>query len=409
MTRPTKISMIAALLMGATVVNDAEAETVRIGFPVPLTGVVAESARDMVNGFQLYLDQHDGMLGGLEVELFIEDTEAIPQNALTKARKLVESDNVDFIVGFFLASEGLAVRDYAEENEIPLFLPIVSADDITQRMRSPYIVRMIWTSSQVMHPFGEYAYNELGYERIAVVGVDYAFGWETVGGFQTTFEEAGGEIVSKIWLPFDTSDYGSFAAQIPRDVDAVFSVLVGAHIPGFLRAYQDYGLQGSIPLIGANVLTDEDVLRSMGDEALGVVTAHSYTASLERPQNIAFVEAFNEEYGHNPSYYAEATYTAAMWIDRALAETGMPTDPLALVEAVRAVELLDAPRGPLRLDEYGNPIETIYIRETVVAEDGEGMENQVLHSIPEVSQFWTYSPEEFLSQPVYSRNYPPLQ
>jgi len=409
MTKIMRLPLLAAFCCGTLAVNEAEAESVKIGFPVPLTGVVAESAQDMVDGFQLYLDQNDGKLGGLDVDLYIEDTEAVPQNALTKARKLVESTGVDFLVGFFLASEGLAVRDYAEQSEIPLFLPIVSADDITQRQGSPYIVRMIWTSSQITHPFGQYAYDELGYRKIVTVGQDYAFGWETVGGFQTTFEEAGGEIVEKIWLPFDTSDYGAFAAQIPRDVDAVFSVLVGSHIPGFLRAYQDYGLKDTIPIIGANVLTDEDVLRSMGDEALGIVTAHSYTASLERPQNKAFVDAFNEAYGHDPSYYAESTYTAAMWLDQALAETGKPTDPLELVEAVKAVELSDAPRGPLRLDEYANPIETVYIRETVLKEDGSGMENKVLDVIPEVSQFWNYSPEEFLAQPVYSRNFPALQ
>mgnify|MGYP005851305413 CR=1 FL=1 len=398
----------AVLASGLFASASLAAETVTIGLPVPLTGPVAESARDMVDGFNLYLAQHDNKLGGLDVNLVVEDTEAVPQNALTKMRKLVEVDDVDLVVGFLLASEGLAVRDYAHDNEIPLFLPIVSADDITQRQRSPYIVRMIWTSSQVTQPFGKYAFDELGYRRIATVGQDYAFGWETVGGFQKTFEEAGGKVTEKIWIPFDAADYGTFVTQIPRDVDAVFGILVGSHIPGFLRAYQDYGLQGTIPFIGANIMTDEDVLQSMGSEAMDIVTAHTYAASLDRPENQAFVQAFNEKYGRDPSYYAEALCTAALWLDRALAKTGKPEDALALVEAVKSVDVSDAPRGALKLDDYNNPIETVYIRRVVEKPNGSGMMNEVFDEIPNVSQFWTYPPEEFLARPVYSRDNPPL-
>jgi branched-chain amino acid transport system substrate-binding protein len=176
----------------------AMAQSVKIGLPVPLTGFVAESARDMVDGFKLYLKQSGNKLGGKIVDLKIEDTEANPQNALTKMRKLVENDKVDLVVGYLLAPEGLAVRDYVDSHKVPLFLPIVAADDLTQRKRSPYIVRMTWTSSQPNHPFGKYAYEKLGYKKIVTVGQDYAFGWENVGGFQTTFEAAGGKIIDKI-------------------------------------------------------------------------------------------------------------------------------------------------------------------------------------------------------------------
>jgi branched-chain amino acid transport system substrate-binding protein len=402
---PRAVLTIVALLISAPV----SAESVKIGLPVPLTGVVAESARDMVDGFKLYLSQRGNKLGGLDVALTVEDTEAVPQNALTKARKLVESDKVDFILGFLLASEGLAVRDYVDANKVALFLPIVSADDITQRQRSPYIVRMCWTSSQVTQPFGDYASKKLGYKKIVTVGQDYAFGWESVSGFQKTFEETGGTIVKKIWVPFDASDYGAFITQIPRDVDAVFTILVGSHIPGFLRAYEDYGLKAKIPVIGANIMTDEDVLRSMHDEALGILTSHSYAASMKRPQNVAFVKAFRDAYKRDPSYYAESLYTSAMWLDKALAVTGKPTDALKLIDAVKSTELADAPRGPLKLDAYNNPVETILIRKTVKKADGSGMENEVIDTIPNVSQFWNYPPAEFLKHPVYSREYPPLK
>lgn len=408
--RSTRFRTLAAsAVLLAALTGSALAETIKVGLPAPLTGFIAESAKDMVDGFKLYLANHGNKLGGLDVNLVVEDTEANPQNALTKMRKLVENDHVNFVVGFLLASEGLAVRDYADKNKVALFLPIVSADDITQRHGSPYIVRMIWTSSQVTQPFGKYAFDKLGYKKVVTVGQDYAFGWETVGGFQKTFEEAGGKVQKKIWVPINASDYGTFVTDIPRDTDAVFAILVGSHIPGFLRTFQDYGLKGQIPIIGGDIVTDEDVLRSMGDEALGILTSHTYAASLKRPENQAFVAAFQKAYGRDPSYYAEALYTSALWLDRALAKTGVPKTPEALIEAVKAVDLKDAPRGPLTLDSYNNPIETVYIRKTVKKADGKGMENEVIAQIPNVSQFWTYDPKIFLQQPVYSRDYPPVK
>ena len=400
---------IVALTVLAGYSGPSLAEKVRIGLPVPLTGFVAESAKEMVEGFQLYLEQKGGKLGGLEVDLIVEDTQTKPEMALTKMRKLVENDKVHFVVGYLLAFEGYAVRDYAHDNKTPLFLPIVAADDLTQRQSSPYIVRMIWTSSQPNHPFGEYAFKELGYRKIVTVGQDYAFGWENVGGFQRTFEAAGGQIVQKLWVPLDAADHGPYVAQIRRDVDAVYALVVGGHIPKFLKTYQDFGLKDKIPLIGGNILTDEDVLKHMGGEAMGVITSHSYAATLKRPQNVAFVKAFQGKYKKDPSYYAEAMYTAALWMDKALAKTGMPNDALKLIDAVKNVDLGDAPRSALKLDSRNNPIETIYIRKVVKKKSGKGLENEIIASIPNVSQFWTFDPDEYLAGPLYSRDVPPCK
>jgi branched-chain amino acid transport system substrate-binding protein len=385
------------------------AEKVRVGLPVPLTGFVAESAQEMVEGFELYLEQNGGKLGGLEVDLIVEDTQTKPETALTKMRKLVENDKVHFVVGYLLAFEGYAVRDYAHDNKTPLFLPIVAADDLTQRQSSPYIVRMIWTSSQPNHPFGEYAFKTLGFKRIVTVGQDYAFGWESVGGFQRTFEAAGGQVVQKLWVPLDAPDHGPYVSQIRRDADAVFALVVGGHIPKFMKTYQDFGLKDQIPLIGANIMTDEDVLKHMGSEALGVITSHSYAATLKRPQNVAFVKLFQGKYKKDPSYYAEAMYTAALWMDKALSKTGMPNDALKLIDAVKNVDLTDAPRSALKLDSRNNPIETIYIRKVVEKKNGKGLENEVIGSVPNVGQFWNIDPDKYLAGPLYSRDFPPCK
>ena len=118
----------------------------------------------------------------------------------------------------------------------------------------------------------------------------------------------------------------------------------------------------------------------MQDEALGIITSHTYAASLDRPQNKAFVEAFRKAHNRDPSYYAEGMYSAAMWIDQALAKTGVPKDPLDLINAVKSIELTDAPRGALKIDDHNSTIETVYIRNTVKTESG-GMINEVIDKI----------------------------
>lgn len=400
------IIIVLALAMGVGIFGQAFGARVRVGLPVPLTGFVAESAQEMVEGFKLYLEQNRGKLGGLDVDLFVEDTDSKPETALTKMRKLVENDKVHFVVGYLLAFEGYAVRDYAHDKKVPLFLPIVAADDLTQRQSSPYIVRMIWTSSQLNHPFGEYAYKKLGYRKIVTIGQDYAFGWENVGGFQKTFEAAGGKVIQKLWVPLNAGDHGPYVSQIDRSADAVFALLVGSHIPKFIKTYQDFGVKAQIPLIGGNILTDEDVLKHMGNEALGIVTSHSYAATLKRPQNQAFVRAYRAKYKKDPSYYAEAMYTAAMWMDRALKITGPTRDPIKLIAAVKSIQLPDAPRSALKLDKFNNTIETVYIRKVVRKASGKGLENQVIDEIPNVSQFWKTSPKAYMAQPLYSRDIP---
>src|SRR6185503_5761805 len=104
--------------------------------------------------------------------------------------------------------------------------------------------------------------------------------------------------------------------------------------------------------------------RSMQDEALGIITSHTYAASLDRPQNKAFVDAFRKAYDRDPSYYAEGMYSAAMCLDQALAKTRLPKDPLDLINAVNSIELTDAPRGSLKIDDHNSTIVTGYIRNT---------------------------------------------
>jgi branched-chain amino acid transport system substrate-binding protein len=347
-------------------------------------------------------------MAGRRVEVIIEDTQAQPDLALTKLRKLVESDKVHVVAGAFLASEGYALAPKVDEYKIPTLFPVVSADDLTQRKPARWLVRTGWTSSQPNQPFGEWVHKTLGYKKVVTIAMDYAFGWEQVGGFQRTFEEAGGQIVQKLWPPLGTTDFGPYLAQIKRDADAVFAVMVAASALRFPKQYQDAGLKARLPVIGGGTTFDEFVLPSLGDEAIGAITPLIYSAAIDTPVNKRFVKEFRTKYGKVPSYYAETSYTVARWINEAVKAVGGDVeDKERFLAALRKVEIPDAPRGPIRLDGYGNPIQNIYVRK-VEKKDGE-LWNTVIHTFPAVSQFWKYKPEEFLKQPVYDRNNPPCK
>jgi branched-chain amino acid transport system substrate-binding protein len=375
---------------------------IRVGFLSPLSGPYAQNGRDILNGFLLYLEEIGYRAAGRQIQLVIEDDEAIPAVGLTKARKLVERDQVHVMAGGLLSSTGYALAPYIDSARIPMIYPVISADDLTQRRRSKWVVRTGWTASQPNHAFGEYAYRRLNFRRVATIALDYAFGWESVGGFERTFEAEGGRITQKIWAPVSVHDFAPYLAQVSRDVDAVYAVVLGRAGLQFMRQYEEFGLKKRIPLIGGGTTTDEHILPFMGDEALGVITALHYSAAVDTPANRTFAAAYRARYRKVPSYYSESMYTAGKWLVQAIeALNGQVEDPAALLEALRKVKVADVPRGPVESDEYGSPVENVYIRR-VERVNGE-LQNTVIATLPRVSQFWTYEPHEYLRRPLYSR------
>ena len=382
--------------------NTAEAQKeIRLGFLSPMTGGSAQLGKDSVNGFKMYLDEISYDMAGLKVKFIVEDTEAKPAVAVTKAEKLIRHDKVHMLVGGVMGSVGYALGDLAEREKVLYICSIPASDDLTQRKRSKWVLRTGWASSQPCHPFGKWAYEQ-GYREISMIGADYAFGHENIGGFHKGFEDAGGKIIQKIWVPFGTTDFAPYLPLLKKEADAVYAVMVGPMPGPFLEQYKQSGLK--MHMLGSGTLTDETVLPFMGDEALGVATALQYTAALDNPKNKAFVKKFRELYGKVPSYFSESNYTTAQWIHGTIKRIKGDNSKIDnLIEELQKIEI-DAIRGPVRMDKYRNPVHNIYIRK-VERIEGE-LWNKVVATYPAVGQFWTYNPEEFLKQPVYSRTFP---
>ena len=380
-------------------------EPIRVGLLAAKTGPLASGGIDMELGFAMFLKERDNMLAGRKVDLIVADTAGAPATARTKAQELVEKNHVHCIVGPLAAFEALAIADYLTEKEVPT-IGVAAAEDMTQRLPSPWFVRLTSTSAQCAYPLADYSVKELKYKKIVTIADDFAYGHEMCAGFQRVFEDNGGKIIQKIFTPLATPDYGSYVAQV-KGADAIFLGTAGSNGFRFLRQFVEYGLKDKMAVIGGMTALDESVLRNMGDEALGILTTSWYSAELDNPLNKVFAPAFRKQFKYDPGYYAGGTYVSAEVLETALkAINGKVEDKKALMAAMRSSSA-ETVRGPVKVDELGNAIGDVYIRK-VTRRDGR-LVNSVIKTYPDVSQFWTYDKTAFLKNPVYSRDYPPAK
>ncbi len=399
------VAVAAGVFAGGTA---SAADPIRIGFLAPMTGIFAQAGKDMLDGLKMGLEQAGGQVAGRKIELIEEDDEGNPATAQAKYRKLVQQDKIHVLAGVLLANIGYALVPPIERDELPsLFL--TTPDELTKRKPPKWILRSNFAASQPMHPLGDYAARILKYKRVAALAMDNPFGHECLGGFQRVFEDAGGRVVQKTWVPLNAMDFAPYLAQVPRDVDAVVQVFVAGQAVRFARQYAESGLKDKHPLLGIGVFTDESALRSMGDEAIGVVGSLIWAPTLTTPANQTFMKLAEARLKRQPAYFHAVMYSTGRWItEAARAVDGKVEDRARFLAAIRkASETTEDPRGPIKLDEYNNPTQNVYILK--VEKIGGRLQNTVVHTYPMVSQFWTYKPEEFLKTPAYDRNYPPVK
>ncbi len=412
---PRKFSPLllgTALAAALTLSSRADAEELRIGFIAPMTGIFAQIGKDMVNGFQMYLDQHHNKLGGADVKFIVEDNQGKPDLAVTKAKKLVLQDKINMFIGGLLASTGYALAPVSNSEKTLYIASVPAADDLTQRQEGkyPYFFRTTWSSSQPNHPLGQWA-CEQGFKKIVTVGADYAFGYESVGGFQKAFEDCGGKIIQKIWPPLGTKDFGPYIPTIKSDADAIYTLMVGPMSLQFPKQLRNSGIKK--PILGGGTSYDEFILPFMSDDVIGDVSSLMYSAAIDTPKNQAFVKAYRSKYDKVPSYYSEGNYTTAEIIDVAMQKSGGKFPGAeAFIKTMEGLKI-DAVRGPVSFDDMKNPVENIYIKKVekkkMFGYSKAELWNTVVKTYPAVSQFWTYGKDKFLKQPVYSREFPPCK
>lgn len=381
----------------------AQAGPIRVGFLTVKTGPLASGGLQMEQGLTVFFKERNFRLAGRPVELHTADTAGNPAQARTKTQELVERLRVSVLIGPLAAFEALAIDDYIRSSQTPI-LTVAGAEDMTQRKANPWLVRPSCTSAQPSHPLGEYAAKDMGLKRVAVIADDFAFGHENVAGFQRVFEDNGGKVVQKLFTPLNAPDYGTYISQLKPNLDAVYTGHAGSNGFKFIKQLREYG--NRVQILGGFTPLDESLLQQMGDDAIGAISGNWYSAELDFPINKRFVAAIQRDYKVDPGVYAAETYLCGEVLEHALKSIdGRIEDKNLFMKALREAKVPDTLRGPVSFDEYGNVVGNIYIRR--VERKGGKLVNAVIKTYPNVSQFWTYNKDEFLKNPVYSRDFPP--
>ena len=359
-------------------------ETIKIGALLPTTGVYASLGQNLLNGMELYFEENNWEIAGKKIEVIHEDSEADPQVSLRKLRKLMDQDNIDILTGPISTAVAYALRDEVDKKKLPYLVSHAGGNDLVRSKRSDYIWRSSFSSWQIGHSMGEWAYENVG-KKIYLTAADYAFGHEVAEAFKEAYTKAGGEIVDEVYPPLGNNDFSSYLAKMNRDdIDGIYAFYAGSDAVRFVQQYEEYGLKGKIPLIGSGWLNAEDTRPQQKLASEGIKSTLFWDYNLDTPENKAFVEAYEKKFDQRPSIESLEGYDAAMIIGKAIESlNGDVSDSEKLVEAISNVELT-SPRGPIKFDkETHNIIQNIYIMETVV-ENG-ATENKVIDTIPDVA------------------------
>lgn len=382
------VVVLAALLV-STPAGAQTAGPIKIGVLHDTTGPLTPQGTDLNTAIRLHMNEIGYEVAGRKIELIFEDTESKGEVGLTKARKLVERDKVQLLIGPANTAAAYAVRDYVERNKIPTVLTQATAKDLTQEKGSPYIFRTSFGSEQLHMPAAWYAVKKLGYKRAVVVAFDVVAGREQAGGFIKMFKQLGGTVVSEIYAPLGTADWAPYLARVKAEldkVDFVEVILWGSDAIRFVRGYTEYGLKGTKPILAHGSVTDEAFLPSEGDTALGITNYLFYTPSLDTPENRRFRDLMRTQNNKEPTSYHDMGYVTAKAVTETLrAVNGKVEDVPRFLDALRKVRF-ESPQGVFRFDDKQNAIIDLHIRK-VDKVDGKLM-NVYLEKISGVDQFW---------------------
>jgi len=387
----------------------AQAE-VRIGFIGPMTGVLASFGKMMTEGVTLALEEVDYKVADVPVRAIFEDNRLNPEQSVLRARKLAEQDNVHIITGLVSGSTGLAVHDWGSKTGMPLVFAYSAPEDITMRLATRNSVRPTWTGAQPMDPFGYWLATEKGMKRIYMIGQDYSFPHNQIGGLKRGFFRGGGEEIRTVWHPMGTDDFSSIFARIPSSgFDAVLYAGAGSDGVAFMKQWVDFGMLGKIPLLGfSNTFEQTDLpAYPMAIADKGMMSAIQNADNLDTPEANRFRAAYLKRFGALPSTVSEHAYMSMKIIIRALENLkGDVSDRDKIITELRKKDVLEAPRGPVHLDDFANAVNTIYFREVKTNPAG-GMWNVAIVKVENVSQFGPYDPQLYMKQPPDTRSYPP--
>ncbi|WP_108646241.1 ABC transporter substrate-binding protein [Polynucleobacter rarus] len=360
-----KVSLLATNIILALSLGAAQAQNapkLKVGMMLPYSGTFASLGNAIDNGFQLYVKEQGGKIGGREITYVRVDDESEPSKATDNINKLIKRDNVDVVIGTVHSGVAMAMAKVAKESGTLLIIPNAGADIITGPMCAKNIFRSSFSNSQPGYAMGEVAAKK-GLKNAMTITWKYAAGDESVKGFKESFEKGGGKVTKELNLPFPNVEFQALLTEIAAaKPDVVYSFFAGAGAVKFVKDYAAAGLNKTIPLYGAGFLTD-GTLDAQGDSAKGMLTSLHYADGLNTKRDNAFRLAYAKEFKLQPDVYAVQGYDAAQMLAIGLnATAGDVSKKDDFAKAVTAATI-DSPRGPFKLSKAHNPIQDFYLRE----------------------------------------------
>jgi branched-chain amino acid transport system substrate-binding protein len=363
MSRRQFVMGVAAFTLAACAATGAFAqESVKIGFILPMTGGQQSTGKQISAAVKLYMQQNGDTVAGKKVELIIKDDAAVPDNSKRLAQELIVNDKVTVLAGFGVTPAALAVAPLATEAKIPEVVTAAGTSIITEK--SPYIARTSFTLAQSTVPMADWAAKN-GIKKVVSMVSDYAPGVDAENSFKDEFTKNGGQILESIRFPLANPDFAPFLQRAgDAKPDAIFVFVPSGQGAIFVKQFLERGLdKAGIKIIGPGDVTDDDLLNGMGDQVLGTVTAHFYSADHPSATNKAFVEAFKKaNNGMRPNFMAVSGYDGMHLIYEALKKAGGKTDGDSLIAAMKGMKW-ESPRGPIMIDpDTRDVVDNIYIR-----------------------------------------------
>ncbi|MEL6570891.1 MAG: ABC transporter substrate-binding protein [Pseudomonadota bacterium] len=405
-----KIAVSALALSAAAL--PASAEDIKIGVISILEGAFAALGQDGIRGVEMAVADANGEIAGKSVEMIVVSSDASPDSAVNAARRLIEQDGVQVIVGPLSGSEGLALRDLAKSYpEVTIINGSSGAQDTTLRDPAPNFYRFGGDGAQWMAGVGTYAYETMGYKKVAIVAEDYSFPYTQVLGFMSEFCAAGGTVPEKFWTPIGNADYSSVVYSIPQDVDAILVALGGSDAVSFLTQYQQAGF--STPIIGGTITIDQTVLSSdasfkdmlVGAPA-GTPTVSDYDSEEWKAFSAAYAEAYPDGLGA-PSIFAHHYYMGAQAAMLGLEAVGgdLSDGGAAFRAVLDDLEFVQPTGGMMKIDDNRNGIVDNFVIEVFEREDG-SLGTRPIEVVSDVNQTLGQDLETFLAAGPVSRDNP---
>jgi branched-chain amino acid transport system substrate-binding protein len=363
--RIRQIALLAALAATIGAPLAQAQDTIKVGVIAAFSGPFADYGKQMEGGIKAYMAQHGDTVAGKKIQVIYKDTTGpSPEIAKRLAQELVVRDKVDFLAGFGLTPEALAVAPIADQAKKPMIIMNAATSIITTR--SDYIARFSMTLPQISAPMATWSLKN-NIKKVVTVVADYGPGIDAEKAFSDRFVKGGGTIVESVRVPLRNPDFAPYIQRIKNaKPDAVFVfVPAGEQSVAFMKGYRERGLaEAGIKVIATGDLTDDHVLPAMGDATLGVITTFHYSAAHKSPENDAFLKSFKaaNPNGGRPNFMAVGAYDGMAAIYDVTKKLNGKIEGDKAMAVLKGMKI-NSPRGPIMIDpETRDIVQTVYVR-----------------------------------------------